>query len=416
MLRILPSAFSFLILLLGIDVPSGAQTISLGSDSANVISHDSTGYGHFHPLDIPDDTGLFIYSKDGAEALRIYGSFRLLLVLDERQQFQAYGIDPPMIPAGDDDFENYNATWTTNMSRLGIDVLLGTGIGTGLLVRFELDWKGTTEKFRVRHLFMRSQNWIVGFTWNGFTTLAYLPQTVAGHMTGAVSGRRTPQFTYYNEQNNWKYQLGLEYNTASLIKPDTLGAVSRVIFPALVGQFSYAGDWGQVGMGAMLKPNRVQFTGGDKRAESILGYGAMIAAKFNIKKKNRIMFSGYKGSGMGSYIVDYTFAVIELVYNPQTTEFENMDLYGGFLAYEHDWSQAWLSTFGGAYNHAINKSFQGDLAFNYSYKSMVNLFYRPISKMKGFVVGAEILYTERFNKNNTSNKALRASLLMYYDF
>jgi len=406
----------FLILLLGLDVPSGAQTISLGSDSAKVISHDSTGYGHFHPLDIPDDTGLFIYSKDGSEALRIYGSFRMLFVLDDRQQFQAYQIDPPMIPAGDDDFENYNATWTTNMSRLGIDALLGAGMGTGLLVRFELDWKGTTEKFRVRHLFMRSRNWIFGYTWNSFNAVSYLPQTVAGHMTGAVSGRRTPQITYYNKINNWKYQLGLEYKTASLIKPDTLDAVSRVIFPSLVGQGSYAGDWGQVGMAAMLKPNRVQFTGDDKRAESLLGYGAMIATKFNIIKTNRIMFSGYMGSGMGSYIVDYTFSLIELVYNPQTTKFENMDLYGGFLAYEHDWSEALSSTLGGAYNHAINKSFQGDLAFNYSYKSMVNLFYRPISKMKGLVVGAEILYAERFNKNNTSNKALRASLLMYYDF
>jgi hypothetical protein len=156
-------------------------------------------------------------------------------------------------------------------------------------------------------------------------------------------------------------------------------------------------------MGAMLKPSRVQFTGDDKRAESTIGYGAMMSGKFNLTKANRIMFSGYVGSGIGSYIVDYAFAPIELVYNPQTTEFENMNLFGGFLAYEYDWNQAWTSSLAGGYNHAINKSYQQDLAYNYSLKAMVNLFYKPISKIEGLVIGAEILYAERFNKNNTSN-------------
>ena len=54
-------------------VQSHAQTISLGSDSTDVILHDSTGYVEQHPLDIPDDRGLFVYSKDGSKAIRFFG-------------------------------------------------------------------------------------------------------------------------------------------------------------------------------------------------------------------------------------------------------------------------------------------------------------------------------------------------------
>jgi hypothetical protein len=381
-----------------------------------MITHDVTGSGHRNPLDIPDDFGLFIYADEGNKALRIYGSFRMLFVLDEKQQFQPFEIDPPKLPTGDDDFKNYNATWTPDMSRLGFDALWRNEKGNGFLIRFELDWKGTSEKFRIRHLFMRTPHWVIGQTWTSFAGFPYLPQTVAGHMTGATSGQRTPQIRYYNTVNNWKYQIGVEYKTASLIMPDTLDAVSRIIIPALVGRFSYGGDWGQVGMAALVKPNRVQFTGDDKDTQSLIGYGGNVGAKFNMGKANRIKLMGYCGSGMGSYIADYTFTEIELIYNSQTTEFENIDIYGGLFAYEHDWNKLFSSTFAGGYNFAKNKSYQEDLAFNYSYKVMVNLFYKPIKYLKGLVVGAEILYAERFNKNNTSNKALRASLLMYFDF
>ena len=392
---------------------SFAQTISMGADSAEVITHDSTGYVEQHPLDIPDDRGLFVYSKDGSKAVRIFGSFRMLFVSDNRQQFQPFQIDPTMLPTGSDDFEDFNATWTPNMSRLGLDALLGTGKGKGVMVRFELDWKGVDEAFRIRHMFMRTQHWIVGKTWTSFTTLSYLPQTVGGHMTGAASGTRVPQIRYYNSTGNWKYQVSLEYQPATLIKPDTLQAKSRLLIPAVVGRFSYHGDWGQVGAAVIFKHNRVQFTDDTKKTQALPGYGANIGMKYIIREANRILFSAYGGTGMGSYMVDFAYVDIELIYNPSTTDFENTSLYGGFLAYERDWSKTFSSTFAGSYNHVVNKSYQEDLAFNYSYKAIVNLFYKPLERIKGLVVGVEMLHAIRFNKNATSNSALRASLLVY---
>jgi len=392
------------------------QTISLGADSSNQIMHDSTGYVEIHPMDIPDSRGLFIFSKDGTKAVRIFGSFRMLYNVDNRQQFQAFQIDPPTLPTGEDDFKNLHSNWTPNMSRLGLDAMVGTGNGKGFLIRFELDWKGTDEAFRIRHMFMRTRHWILGKTWTSFTALPYLPQTVGGHMTGAASGVRVPQIRYYNSSGNWKYQASLEYQKGSLIKPDTLNAESQVLLPAMAARFSYAGKWGQAGAALLLKPNKMQFTVNENEVQSVTGYGANIGTKFNIGQRNRLKFGGYYGSGIGSYIVDFAYVDIESIYNPQTIEFESMNLYGGFMAFVHDWSKTFSSTLAGAYNNVDNKTYQDDLAFNYSYKGMVNLFYKPARKMNSLVAGAEFLYAERFNKNSSQNSALRFSLLVYYDF
>jgi hypothetical protein len=242
-----------------------------------------------------------------------------------------------------------------------------------------------------------------------------MPKTVAGHLTGVLSGSRNPQIRYYNKLNNWKYKVGLEYKTAHLNQPDTLGAVSRIVIPALVSQFSFGGKWGQAGAGAMLKPNRVQFTGDPKKAETIIAWGFMFAAKFHFAKSSKITLGGVSGTGMGSFIADYTYSTpIDLIYNPQTMSFENISIYGSFFSYTIDWSKTFSSAIAGGYNHAIDKNNLEGLSFNHSYKALINLFYTP-QKVKGLTAGVEFLYAERFNIDATQNRAFRASFIIMFD-
>jgi hypothetical protein len=48
-----------------------AQRVLLTGDTTRQITLDSTGYAEEHPQDISEEAGLFIYSKDGREAIRI---------------------------------------------------------------------------------------------------------------------------------------------------------------------------------------------------------------------------------------------------------------------------------------------------------------------------------------------------------
>ncbi len=208
-----------------------AQRVLLSGDTTIQVTLDSTGYTEEHPHDISEDAGLFIYSADGREAIRIYGSFRMLTVWDNKNNFHPYDLTQPTIPTGADDFHYPNSTWTINMSRLGIDALIGSHTLSDMLIRIEVDWKGDNEKFRIRHLFLRTNNWLIGKSWSSFNNVAYLVQAVDGRFAGGAIGTRPVQLRYYNQTNKWKYQFSLEYSLSSLIQPDTLGAEAINVIP-----------------------------------------------------------------------------------------------------------------------------------------------------------------------------------------
>ena len=176
-----------------------AQKVILNGDAENKVTIDSTGYAEEHPLDISKNAGLFLYSKDGGEALRIYGSFRILSTFDNKKNFHPYDLTQPTIPTGDDDFYSPNSRWSVNMSRLGFDALIGSQKLDDVLIRIEFDWKGDNEKFRVRHLFIRNKNWLIGKTWSSFNNVSYLIQAVDGRFAGGAVGTRPAQVRYYNQ-------------------------------------------------------------------------------------------------------------------------------------------------------------------------------------------------------------------------
>jgi hypothetical protein len=385
--------------------------------TAEKVTHGDSGYVEAHPLDIPIETGLFIYSANGQKALRIYGSFRVLGVLDDRQNFHAYDLNLPQIPTGDDDFEDINSIWTINESRLGFDALLGSGRRGGLMARIEFDWKGVDEALRIRHMFLRSKHWLIGQSWATLTNVPIMPTTVDGHVVSAGLGIRPVQVRYYNQVKNLKYQIALEYHKPTLVKPESVDADGRVVIPALAGGLTLTTKAATLLFSAMVKSNRVQFTGETKAEQDILGYGGLFAGKVPIGQKTRFKFSFNANAGTVSNIADWAYTDIDLIYNPSTGEFENSEVFGGYLAFEHDWSKTLSSTIGFGALDVRNKDFEEDLAFSSGTKPLVNLFYRPVTEpWKGLVVGAEVEFAQRVNKDDSKSDATRFSLLVYYDF
>lgn len=380
------------------------------------IDHAATGYSERKPTAIPDSAGLFIYSADGQKALRIYGSLRFRAVFDDRRNFHAFDLNLPQVPTGEDDFPDLNAVWTPFETRFGVDALVSIGDGRGLLARVEVDFKGTDEKFRVRHAFVRTPHWLVGKSWSSFNTLDFLPLTVDGHGAASAAGIRPPQVRYYNSFGAFRYQASLEYQTPTLVKPDFLDAEGRVIAPALAGSITFENEAALLSLAGLLKPNRVQFTGETKEAQNLLGGGLMVGAKLDFDDDNRMKVNVNGGGGILSFFADFALTDIDLIYNPALGDFENV--YGGGVSfgYEHDWSKIFSSTFGGGYLGVQNKSFEENLAFNRGYKVLGNLFYRAAGVLRGLVVAAELEYAGRTNKDATTSGTFRASFLMYYDF
>jgi len=385
------------------------------------IEHDSTGYSELHPLDIPDEAGFYVYSDDGLKALRLFGSFRMLSVLDNKQNFHPYDLVQPLIPTGDEDFRNLNSAWTMKMSRLGFDALVGRRseddqLSSAVMIRMEIDWKGDAEDFRIRHLFLRSKHWLVGQSWSTMNNLAFLPLSVDGRVLGAGLGLRTPQVRYYNSRENVSYQASLEFRETSLLKPASQNAISQVAIPDLAGRVSHRTDRSELAVAAILRPNRVQFPDEDNRVQKLLGYGGVLGFRYRLNDRNRLKLSISGGTGMGSYLADYAWSDVDVAYNPSTMDFENVDVRGGFVGLEHDWTEELSSTIGGGYLGMEEKIFFPNLQYIDGYKALINLFYKPALFEERFILGGEVEYAERRNMDATRNNTTRMGVLLYYNF
>ena len=393
-----------------------AQRVLVETDTSNQITLDSTGYVEIHPQDISEDAGLFIYSKDGREAIRIYGSLRLLTIWDNKKNFHAYDLTQPTIPTGQDDYHYPNSIWTANMSRLGIDALVGSNKLSDMLIRMEFDWKGDNEKFRIRHAFLRTESWLIGKSWSSFNNVAYLVQAIDGRFAGGAIGTRPMQLRYYNQFKNWKYQVSLEYSVPKVIQPNNISTEGAFLWPNLATNLSYEKDFFNFMVAGVIRSNRVQYTNNGNGSENHLAYGGALAAKLNINNNNRVKFSAGGGVGIGGLLGDFAFVPIDLAYNSNTQEFENVNVFTGYIGMEHDWSSQFTSSLGYGVTSAEEKAFFNNEFYKYGSKIIANLFYRPVAKLKHLVVAAEVEYAERRNIQTPSNNTTRTSFLIYYDF
>jgi hypothetical protein len=397
---------------------AGASKAS-DSDRVAVQSHASINDHHLaldtHPLDVPDETGLFIYSNDGNKVFRMYGSIRALATYDNRQNFHPYDLNIPQVPFGDDDVEDWNQEWTMNTSKVGFQV----GLKDYFTLLSEFDWKGESgDALRIRHMYMRTAHWLVGRHWTAFNTVNFLPLSIDSHSTSAHLGVRPTQIKYLGGNGNWSYQAALDYYQPKFDEPESLDATARNSLPNLVGNVSYGGSWGLFRVAAMLSPNRISYVeeNNTRTTSSDAGFALFSGIKVSVNENNMIKAHIQRTNGNSQYGADYGFGNYDMVFNLDTGEFENLEAWGAQLALEHRWAPSLTTTIGGGYMSMDTKSFQSGDAFDHGYKALVNLFYRTTGRFRGLTLAAELEFAGQTTQDGSNGDTTRISALMYYDF
>ena len=209
----------------------------------------------------------------------------------------------------------------------------------------------------------------------------------------------------------------MEYALPRFAQPAGVDVEGRVYVPALTTRFVYEHNWAKFMLAGLVRPSRFQFTGGTNSSQTLTAYGGNFSALFSLNSQNRIKFAAVGGTGMSSFLADYNWSELDAVYNSATGEFENLPVYGFFLAYERDWNKVLSSTFTYSITGIDNKDFQDPLAFKDGNKSLISLFYTPATRVfDGLTFGAEVEYGQRTNRDNSTNDATRVSFLFFYDF
>ncbi|WP_298441354.1 DcaP family trimeric outer membrane transporter [uncultured Ferrimonas sp.] len=173
---------------------------------------------------------------------------------------------------------------------------------------------------RLRHAFIKYQDWLVGQTWTTYMNTSAIPESAdfAGATVG-LSFIRQGQIRY----SNGGFQLAIE-------NPESFGGdPSEDGVPDFIGKYTHKADWGNVS--ASLLARQLNTVGGN--SESAFGYS--LAGRINSMGKDDFRFQLHLGeTGRYTTVTTATDLVGEEV--EETTSF--------LAAYRHYWNDTLRST------------------------------------------------------------------------
>ena len=261
---------------------------------------------------------------------------------------------------------------------------------------------------RMRHYFMKYDNWLFGQTWSTFQDVAALAENLdfVGPAEGTIFVRQT-QVRY----TNGNLELALE-NPETTVTPN--GGGSRIVtddggIPDMVARYYFRGDWGHVAVAGLYRDLTYDSPAGDT---SDSGLGISLSGKLNVGTGgDDLRFMITSGSGLGRYIGLNTTnaAVIDA-----SGDLEAIDSTGGFVSYLHRWNSEWRSNLTYSFldiDNDINLTGTGVTSNVWSVHA--NLLYSPTPKT---TFGVEYLTAERELEGGASGDMDRLILSAKYAF
>ncbi len=363
------------------------------------------------PLDIGGSRGVFILSADKMLQLRILGSIRTGINFTDQDMPDHQTFNPYEIPANVDT-KSPNFFAGLQQTRLGIEVIRRTDAQGDLFIRFEGDFKNSSTSLRIRHAYGQIGRYLIGQTWSLFNNVSYQPALVSLDGPASGSGLRTPQVRYSWKNNpNTSWNVAIEHSAPEIEVPDTVNITVLPVIPNFTGRFSHRTNLISYRISGIITT-----LSGKDQTQSItynFGYGVSVAGKMKIKSNGKIFFHFAAGKAISHFMDTFNGKNQDVVYNPNTAKFEPLVSTGGYLAYEHQLPNGFTTSLTAGITSINNRDFQPDDAYNFSFNTLLNLFWQPTA---GARLGVELANGHRYDKGGARGLANRLSFLMYYDF
>jgi hypothetical protein len=200
---------------------------------------------------------------------------------------------------------------------------------------------------------------------------------------------------------NDKFAVSIERSNSDFAKPAGFTPVDYDEVNELpdIGAYYYkSGDFGHFKSSLILR--RLGYETATKSDETI-GWGVNLSGSYKLSQKNALTYQVVYGEGIGRYINDTCCNY----YSDETGgsdagldsngNLTSITATGGFVYFDHHWSEEMSSTVGLSYLQVDNLSTQVDKAFKNSLYSTANFIWLPTAMTK---VGVELQYGEIENK------------------
>ncbi|GAA6183610.1 DcaP family trimeric outer membrane transporter [Aliiglaciecola sp. NS0011-25] len=263
---------------------------------------------------------------------------------------------------------------------------------------------------RIRHAFIKYNDWLIGQTWTTFMDVKALPETLdfIGSTDGTIFVRQV--MVKYSTGN---FEVSLE-NPETTVSP--LSGGTRIVtddnpVPDLAARYTFNGDWGHFAIAGLLRQlSYVNKQGENDIDTSTTSAGISLTAKFNLGQDDIRIAANY-GQGLGRYLA--LNAVNGAVLNADN-ELEAIDSSGFSIAYRHIWDPQWRSNFTYSIFSADNDTaLTGTSTTKQTYSARANILYSP---SKELTFGAEYAYAKRELETGADGDMSRLQFSAKYAF
>ncbi|MEO0997348.1 MAG: DcaP family trimeric outer membrane transporter [Pseudomonadota bacterium] len=302
---------------------------------------------------------------------------------------------PATIPVGTGGGEGPEADFQARESRINFSSKHVTEGGDSLSTFIELDFflsPGGDERIsnsynpRMRHAFIRYNDWTFGQTWSTFQDVVALPDNLdfIGPSEGTTFVR---QDMIRYARGPWEFAVE---NPETTITP--FGGGARIVtddgtLPDLVARYTAALDGGYVKAAVLLRRLDYDIAGA---SDSDTAYGVTFSGKHSLRGVDDFRWMATYGSGIGRYLGLNTSndAVLDA-----SGELESIDQFGGFVSYRHLWNDRWRSNLTLSYLSIDNDTaLTGTAVTREVYSAHLNLLFAPAP---GLTIGGELIYASR---------------------
>lgn len=321
----------------------------------------------------------------------------------------------PVGPAADKSTDK--VMFTAKQSRLFVKTKTATPVGD-LKIYLEGDFYGdggnqvvsNSSTWRLRHAYGEIGNLLAGQTWSTFMDAGALPETIDFGGPAAQIFIRQAQVRWTQPFNWGSLQVAVENPETYFISSETgtSSTFDNERIPDMIGRVNYNSDFGKFSLAVMGREYRI-----DNDVASDSTYAGAVSAAGTVPTfgKDDLRFMLNYGNGLGRYMyTNFEGAALDV----ENDEIEQVDQWGGFLAYRHYWMDNLRSSLVYSYGEADNDTDVVPETVNKRFQSIhANLIWSPIPAVN---LGLEYLYGQRELENDEDGDLNRIQFGAQYSF
>lgn len=296
---------------------------------------------------------------------------------------------------------NGRTLFNVNASRFGLDIKTKVN-DQGINGKIEVDFRGgsTQDQLRIRHAYVKVNNWLFGQTTSPFVSADVLPEMVdfMANVGGGIM--RNPMIQYQHDfDKNLKSWVALEDGSK--------GTDDQTRFPALTTKTQFKSNDGK----SVLNFRTLTLQKKTSEDEA-LAWGVGLGGIYQLDESNKLHADYYHVKGDSKFML---FANDGYVLNQEKEIIEN-EYDSLALAITHSWNTQWRSTLGIGAMLADDDGEYARLsptANESLYQGWANLFYSP---NKSLTYALEYIYGERENFIGQQGTDSRLEAMVKYSF